>query len=55
VEVALFIWLCNMVACALIAGSKHRSRLGWLVLGFLFGIFALLVLACLPDGLVRRS
>ena len=52
---ALFIWLCNMVACALIAQSKHRSRVGWLVLGFLFGMLALIVLVCLPDGPVRRS
>lgn len=37
------------VICALIASSRGRSALGWFVLGCLFSIFALLLVALLPS------
>lgn len=39
--VFLFIWVAFAVVSALAAGSRGRSFLGWFVLGFLFGPFAL--------------
>ena len=44
----LIIWLLCGVACALIAGAKNRNALGWLFLGCIFGIFALIVVAVMP-------
>jgi hypothetical protein len=44
----LFIWIVMAFVCSAIAGSKGRSVVGWFVLGFLFSIFALLIVACLP-------
>ncbi len=35
------------IAASKVAESKGRSILGWFVLGALFGIFALIVVACL--------
>lgn len=37
------------VVCALIASSKGRSAFGWLILGTLFSLIALIVLALLPS------
>jgi hypothetical protein len=34
--------------CTAIAASKGRSVVGWALLGFLFGLFALIAIACLP-------
>lgn len=44
----LFIWLAFAVICAIVASTKNRSALGWLLLGAIFGVFALIVLAFLP-------
>lgn len=38
------------VACALIGSNKKRNPFLWGVLGALFGIIALLILACLSRG-----
>ncbi|NJB66435.1 Na+/melibiose symporter-like transporter [Desulfobaculum xiamenense] len=38
--------VCGIIA-ALIAGSKNRSRIGWFLLGCIFGLIAVAVLACL--------
>lgn len=35
--------------CAMIAARKGRFAIGWAVLGLLFGIFALIVVAVLPS------
>lgn len=37
------------VACGAIAKGKGREPALWAIMGFLFAIFALVVLACLPD------
>jgi len=34
--------------CSYIAGQKNRDRGGWFVLGFLFGILALIAIAGVP-------
>jgi hypothetical protein len=47
-QVVLFVWLASAAGGALIASSKGRSGMAWGVLGFLFGLFALLVVALLP-------
>jgi hypothetical protein len=39
--------ICSMF-CYFIAGQKNRDSTGWLVLGFFFGIFALIAVAGLP-------
>ena len=44
----LLIWGCCVAGCGYLASEKHRSVGGWVALGFLFGIFALILLALLP-------
>ena len=44
----LVIWLLFGVICAFVASKKGRNVMGWLILGSLFAIFALIVLAFLP-------
>ncbi|TBG27782.1 hypothetical protein ELG79_22100 [Rhizobium leguminosarum] len=34
-------------ACAIVASNKHRDVLGWFVLGFVFNLIALIVVAAL--------
>lgn len=45
----LFIWLVFAGLCAYVANAKGRSVGGWLIFGLVFGIFALLVIACLSN------
>lgn len=35
------------VACAVIASNKNRSGFGWFILGFMFPLISLIVIACL--------
>ena len=35
--------------CAIVAKSKRRSAVGWFVLGALFGLIPLIIVACLPS------
>jgi hypothetical protein len=45
----LFIfWIAFAVLCAVIASSKGRSGFGWLVLGAIFGLFALIAVIAMP-------
>ena len=44
----LLIWLLFGFICSVIASNKNRNVIGWFVLGTLFGIFSLIILACLP-------
>jgi hypothetical protein len=48
-QLCLLIWVVFTGACGWIAYSKDRSVGLWLFLGLLFGAFALLVIALLPD------
>ena len=43
------LWCILAVACGVVASSKDRSFFGWFVLGFLFSLIALIVVACLPS------
>lgn len=48
----VIVWLICGVFCAIVAGTKNRSALGWLALGALFGFFAVvavLVVKSLPE------
>lgn len=44
----LFFWFAFAVLCAVIAGSKGRSSGLWLMLGAVFGIFALIAVIAMP-------
>ncbi|MEW6092255.1 MAG: zinc ribbon domain-containing protein [Pseudomonadota bacterium] len=43
------IWLLFAIATAVIAANKGRTGFGWFLLGCVFGIFALIVVAVLPN------
>lgn len=45
----ILIWLLFAGATAAVAASKGRSGFGWFLLGCLFGVFALVVAAVLPN------
>ena len=46
------LWMISAAICAVlsavVASSKDRSGFGWFLLGLIFGVFALLFVACLP-------
>lgn len=42
----LVIWLICAAVCATMAGNKGYVRWHWAIWGGLFGIFAILVMAC---------
>lgn len=46
--IALLFWLVWMLISALVANSKNRSAFGWALLSIPFGLFATIVVACLP-------
>jgi hypothetical protein len=41
------LWLGLAAWCAHIAATKRRSGVAWFVLGLVFGLLALLIVACL--------
>jgi len=45
----MLVWVLFGLICGWIAFSKDRSTGLWLLLGFVFGVFALVVIALLPD------
>lgn len=49
IEITIVLWIAFAITCAIIAGSRGRSVAGWLLLGGLFGFFALIVVAILPS------
>ncbi len=42
------IWIACGIFSAIVASSKGRSGFGWLVLGLIFGVFALLAVGFMP-------
>jgi hypothetical protein len=44
----LILWAACFVGSGYVASQKNRSVGGWLLLGFFFGIFALIFVALLP-------
>jgi hypothetical protein len=47
--VGILLWLLFPVVCGMVAFGRERSVGLWVVLGFLFGAFALVVIALLPE------
>ena len=47
-EIAMGVWLLCGILAAMVANAKHRSVIGWLLLGTLTGIFGLLAIAGMP-------
>lgn len=45
----LIFWLVVAVATAMVASSRGRSGFGWFILGGLFSVIALLLVAVLPS------
>ena len=48
-EIIVIALACG-VACAVIANNKKRSAMGWFLLGCLFPLIALIVIACLSPA-----
>lgn len=46
---ALLLWPFAIICTIALAARRGRSIIAWTVLAMVFGIFALLLLACLPD------
>ena len=44
----LLVWIVMGIMTAVIAGAKNRNWFGWLLIGLLFGIFGLILIACMP-------
>jgi hypothetical protein len=44
-----YAWFAFVILTAIAAGARGRSVLGWLLLGFVFGIFALILVLILPN------
>lgn len=44
----LIIWLFFAFCSMFVAKNKGRSEGGWFIAGFIFGLFALIVVAILP-------
>ena len=47
-EIGLAIWIGSAIASAIIASGKNRNGVGWFVIGILLGVFALIIIICLP-------
>jgi hypothetical protein len=47
--VVVVMWLAFAGLCAYIGSEKGRSGGGWFLGGLLFGIFALIAVACVPS------
>lgn len=45
----LVIWVVFAILTAVVASNKGRSGIGWLLLGLVFGIFALILVALLSN------
>ena len=48
--IGILLWLMFPVVCGIVAYGKERNTTLWVVLGFFFGVFALVVIALLPDA-----
>jgi hypothetical protein len=58
--IGLIIWLLFPTVCGVLAFQKERGVVLWVILGALFGAFALVVIALLPsknkwDAIERRA
>jgi len=48
-EFIVAVWLLSGIVCAYIATQKHRSGLGWFILGVIGGLFAIIAIAAVPS------
>ena len=44
------IWVACGIFCAVLAKNKFRDPIGWFFVGVLFGLFALITIACLSPS-----
>lgn len=51
----LILWLSCGGVSAYIASQKNRSTLNWLLLGLIFGIFALIAIAAVPSLTISKQ
>ena len=47
-------WIASAFFCAQVANEKGYSTINWCIVGFLFGFFALIAVAGLPDKKLRK-
>lgn len=45
----VLVWLACAVLCGVVAVAKDRFFPGWFAFGLVFGVFAVIVLLCLPN------
>ena len=50
----LIIWFASACFCGVLAEQKGYSVFNWCLAGFLFGFFALIAIAGLPDRKLRK-
>ncbi len=46
----LFLWIICAIVCGVMADAKGLKPIGWVFGGLLFGIFAIILLACIPSN-----
>lgn len=44
----ILVWFVCAVICYFLASEKNRNTTAWVVMGFLFGVFAVIALMLLP-------
>lgn len=49
------VWFCIALVISALAGLQDRTKLGWFVLGMIFGPLALLLLVFLTEPLRTRD
>lgn len=47
-EFVIMLWIVCAITAAVIAVGKGRSGFGWFIMGLLFSIFGIIMIACLP-------
>ena len=45
----LAVWIVCGITAAIIGSAKGRNPLGWLAIGFLFGLFGLIAACAVPN------
>ena len=45
---ALLVWLFMGIVCSIVAQNKNRNSVAWFILGVLFSLFAVSIIALLP-------
>ena len=52
--VVIVVWLSSAIFCAILANDKGYSNVAWFFGGLVFGLFALIAAAGLPDKKLRK-